>query len=151
MEILLDPPFWAWIALAGILLIFELMTGTFYLLWPAAAAGLTGLATRAPFTPSGAGEWLLFAVLTILLTVAARALGLKRHPSPDDERPFNRPDNRVGQRGSAITAFEGGRGRIRLGDTDWQARSETASLIVGTPVTVTGVDGSTLIVAPAPD
>ncbi|GGY43999.1 NfeD family protein [Parvularcula lutaonensis] len=148
MELLLDPPFWAWFVLAGILLILELMTGTFYLLWPAAAAGLTGLATRAPFTPSGAGEWLLFAVLTVVLTLAARAMGLKRRPSPDDTRPFNRADSRVGQHARAIAAFEAGRGRVRLGDTDWQARSPVP-VAAGDDVVITDVDGSVLVVAPA--
>jgi membrane protein implicated in regulation of membrane protease activity len=147
LEFLLDPPFWAWIALAGILLIFELMTGTFILLWPAAGAGLTGLATMAPLTPSGPWEWLLFAVITVLLTVAARSMGLKRGTSEEDRRIFNSPASRTGQSVLAITDFSAGYGRVRLGDTDWSARLAEGTALAGERLVVTGSDGNELLVS----
>ncbi|MCQ8184891.1 NfeD family protein [Parvularcula maris] len=147
LEFLLDPPFWAWIALAGILLTLEVMTGTFVLLWPAAGAGLTGLATMAPMTPSGPAEWLLFAVLTLVLTLAARALGLKSSAAPQDGRAFNSPASRKGQTAVALTAFEGGVGRVRLGDTDWSARlTEEGTAAPGERLEVAGSDGNQLLV-----
>jgi membrane protein implicated in regulation of membrane protease activity len=147
LEFLLDPPFWAWIALAGILLIFEVMTGTFVLLWPAAGAGLTGLATMAPLTPSGPAEWLLFAVLTVVLTLAARALGLKHSAVPKDVRVLNSPDSRSGQTAVALTPFQGGYGRVRLGDTDWSARlTDGTNAEPGDRLLVTGSEGNELLV-----
>jgi membrane protein implicated in regulation of membrane protease activity len=144
LEFLLNPPFWAWIALAGILLTLEVMTGTFVLLWPAAGAGLTGLATMAPLTPSGPAEWLLFAVLTVLLTLAARAMGFKRSTQLDDKRLFNDPSSRAGQVAVALTEFQGGYGRVRLGDTDWSARLLEGTASAGDRLLVTGSDGNQL-------
>jgi membrane protein implicated in regulation of membrane protease activity len=44
--------------------------------------------------------------------------------------------------------FSDGRGRVRLGDSDWQARLAEAGAdpVPGTPLTVVGVDGITLVV-----
>ena len=36
-------PFWAWIAIGGVFLIGELMTGSGWLLWPAGSAAFVGL------------------------------------------------------------------------------------------------------------
>ncbi|NNU15394.1 NfeD family protein [Parvularcula sp. ZS-1/3] len=150
VELLLDPPFWAWLALAGLLLIIEINLGTFDLLWPAAGAGLTGLATMAPFSPSGPGEWLLFALLTFLLAIAARALGFRKNLEPVDKRPLNSAETRIGRSAVALTAFSGGRGRVRVGDTDWTARAaDGASVQEGQALTVTGTDGTELLVTAA--
>lgn len=150
VELLLDPPFWAWLALAGLLLIIEINLGTFDLLWPAAGAGLTGLATMAPFAPTGPGEWLLFALLTFLLAIAARTLGFRKNLEPVDKRPLNSADTRVGSRAVALTAFTGGTGRVRVGDTDWTARAlDGAAIEEGQVLKVTGADGTELLVAAA--
>lgn len=149
VELLIDPPFWLWMSIAAALLLIEVNLGTFDLLWPAAGAGLTGLATQAPFTPSGPTEWVLFIVLTLALIIAARTAGFKRNLEPQDKRPLNSGDTRIGQNAVAVSAFEGGRGRVRMGDTDWSARAATDTTVQeGQMLTVTGVEGTELLVSP---
>lgn len=149
-ELFLDPPFWLWMSLAGALLLLEVNLGTFDLLWPAAGAGLTGLATQAPFTPSGPAEWLLFIVITLALTIAARTAGFKRNLEPKDKRILNSGDTRIGKTVTALESFSGASGRVRMGDTDWSARVENSgSVSEGQKLTVTGTDGTVLIVEPS--
>lgn len=147
LELLMDPPFWFWISIAAFILLVEINLGTFDLLWPAAGAALTGLVSALPFLPSGAWEWVLFIVITLVLTVLARTMGLHRKLQPTDKRPLNNADTRIGQPALALSAFEAGRGRVRLGDTDWTARAEV-EVSEGQNLVVTGVDGTELIVQP---
>jgi membrane protein implicated in regulation of membrane protease activity len=152
MELLLDPPFWAWLCLGGFLLLLEVLTGTFTLLWPAAAAVLVAFVSRSPILEGRFREWILFATLSVVLAYAARALGVKRDGGEEgeDQRSFNSADSRIGQTGRALTAFEDGTGRIRLGDTDWSARTPSDQKVVfGQSVRVTGSEGTTLLVEAA--
>lgn len=151
MDWIIDPTMWFWLALAMGLLIAELATGTLWLLPPAAAAGLMGLASKAPFTPDGPGSWLLFAVLTLALTAAARSLGIKHKGTTEDTREFNTSDNFIGEPVRALANFTNGQGRVRLGDTDWSARSAfQAPVTEGQQMVVEGVDGNVLLVGLAP-
>ena len=151
MDWITDPTMWFWLALAMGLLIAELSTGTLWLLPPAAAAGLMGLAEQAPFTPDGPASWLLFAVLTLALTAAARSMGIKHKGTQEDTRAFNTSDNFIGKPVRALTDFAGGQGRVRLGDTDWTARSAfQAPVTEGDHLVVEGIDGNVLLVGLAP-
>jgi membrane protein implicated in regulation of membrane protease activity len=132
-----------WFALGFAFLVAEILTGTTYLLWPAAAAALTAL--LALFAPADiAAQWAVFAVLTIALTVTGhfyvRGKWLKRQ---ENTVLNERAHTLVGQIAIAASAFEAGMGRVRLGDTVWQASSAEA-IADGQQVTVVGVDGSTL-------
>jgi len=151
MEWILEPPIWFWFALAVGLLIAELSTGTLWLLWPAASAGLVGLAANAPLAPKGPGAWLLFAGLTLVLAAAARSMGIKHKDQKPDERAFNTTDNFVGKPVKALAAFDNGLGRVRLGDTDWSARSAFQEPVTeGQQLIVEGVDGNVLLVGLVP-
>jgi hypothetical protein len=132
-----------WFALGFALLVAEIVTGTTYLLWPAAAAAVTGL--LAQFTPADiAGQWATFAVLAIVLTLTGhfyvRGRWLKRQ---DGEQLNERAHTLVGQIGLADGAFVAGLGRVRLDDTVWRAESGDA-IELGDKVSVVGVDGATL-------
>ena len=132
-----------WFALGFAFLVAEILTGTTYLLWPAAAAALTAL--LALFAPADvAQQWAVFAVLTIVLTVTGhfyvRGKWLKRQ----EHTVLNeRAHTLVGQSAIAAAPFAARMGRVRLGDTVWQASSADA-IGAGEQVTVVGVDGSTL-------
>ena len=106
-----------WFALGFALLVAEIVTGTTYLLWPAAAAALTGLIAQ--FTPADlAGQWATFAVLAIALTLTGHFYVRGRWLKREQGGLLNeRAHTLVGQNGLADGAFVAGVGRVKLHDT----------------------------------
>lgn len=139
---------WHWLALALVLLVAEIASGTTHLLWPAAAAFV--LAVVRSFTGL---DWpleiALFGALTLLLTLTGRHYvkgGWLKHGA--SEGLNDRAAQLVGQRALVEAAFENGVGRVKLGDTVWRATAEGA-LDAGQSVEIVGAEGSTLKVKPA--
>jgi len=130
-------PFWVWMSAAAVLLALEVATGSGYLLWPAAAAAVTGLLTGVRLGLPA--ELLIFAVLTIASTLLSRRYlprPLKPH-GPDINDPHGRI---VGHRGQAVAAFQQGRGRVLVDGKEWAAELEgAADLPAGAEVQVTRV------------
>ena len=135
----LEHPFWIWMALAAILLTVEVISGSGYLLWPAAAAAavalLTGLRLGAPV------ELLIFSALTIASTLLARRY-LPNPFRPKGPDINDTQDRVVGRSGQAVGAFHAGRGRVFVDGKEWAAELESGGdLAEGAAVTVTGVMG----------
>jgi hypothetical protein len=134
--------FWHWLALGLALLLAELVTGSTYLLWPAVAAWITGLAAMILGVP-WAAQLIIFALAAIALLLFARPL-VKNRLLMGPETDVNEPGKQLsGARAVAVQAFEQGLGRVRLGDTEWRAASDEP-IAEGDAVTVTGTDGATL-------
>ena len=140
-------PFWGWLILAGLLLLGELLTGTTYLIYPSAAAALTGLARLGGLDGHWSFAWLLFGGLTLGLALLLKPY-VERwvREAPSEAPDLNEAGRRIGRSATVIEAFRGGAGRVRLGDTDWPAEA-SSDLAVGAIVRVTDVRGATLIVA----
>lgn len=139
---------WAWLALAGILGVFELMTGSGWLLWPAAVAAV--VAVLAAYAGLGPGQAVLvYALLTISAVLLARRY-LPRaltHPSGDINDNIARL---VGHRGRAVTAFHAHAGRVFIDGKEWAAELEGGDVLeAGATVEVTGVAGAHLRVRSA--
>lgn len=134
-----------WLVLALVLLIAELATGTTYLLWPAVAAGVTGLI--ALFFPTSVYiEIGVFAGLTILLTLLGRPLVRNLRTAAENAPVLNERDKTViGARAVAMNAFINGAGQVKLGDSVWRAQSSEA-IAAGQAVEVLSVDGTTVTV-----
>ena len=134
---------WNWWVLAGILLVVELITGTFFFLWLGAAALAVGVMML--FADWGwQVQVSVFAVLSIVLLVGSRLL-IKR--GQEEESFLNRRAARhVGRVFTLDQPIVDGRGRVKIDDTIWFVsgpdRPEKAQ------VKVTGVDGATLLVEP---
>ena len=114
-------PFWWWVAAAVILLTVEVATGAEMFLWPAVAAGvLAVLSASGVRLPLGA-DIALFAVLTIAGALVARKV---RPPAtgPDINDPLNRL---VGLKGTVVSAFDRGRGRVLVEGAEWGADADT--------------------------
>jgi membrane protein implicated in regulation of membrane protease activity len=134
-------PFWAWMAAAAVLLVAEVATGSGYLLWPAAAAGV--VAVVGVFRPLGLpAEVTLFAVLTILSTFLARKY-LPRRAGQRGPDINDRAGRLVGRFGEAVGAFVDGQGRAFVDGAEWIAEIDPASepLAPGTRVEVVDVLG----------
>jgi membrane protein implicated in regulation of membrane protease activity len=136
-------PFWSWAALAAALLAVEVVSGSGWLLWAAASAGVTGAAVlglRLSFPMA----LLLFALLTMVSTLLAR----RYFPRSAVAHSHDINDNvarLVGHQGSAVGAFAAGAGRVFIDGKEWAAEVEDGEpLGPGDPVRVTGVDGARL-------
>src|SRR4051794_8152075 len=106
-----DHPFWAWMAIAGVLLAVEVATGSGWLLWPAASAAV--VAVLVSFVGvSLAPAVLIFAGLTIVSTLLARRYlprSLLQHAGRDINDNVERL---VGHEGRAVAAFKDRAGRV---------------------------------------
>jgi inner membrane protein len=132
-------PFWLWIALGGVFLIGELMSGSGWLLWPAGAAGATAVATIV--WPIGPGyQIVLFVVVAVLATYVGRRF---LPPADHGKGDINDPARRlVGQEGEAAAAFKEGLGRVFIDGKEWAAELEGGGeLAAKTKVEVTEILG----------
>jgi hypothetical protein len=142
---------WHWWALAAVLIAVEIMSTTFYFLWPGVAAGLVGMLLL--FVPSLGvnAQILLFGVLAVVSTIAWKRYAPADLSSAEPHPTLNRRAAQYeGRRARVAANFSGGRGAILLDDTRWSAMTEDGSdPAVGETVTVTGADGSVLTVKAA--
>lgn len=118
---------WAWWAIAGVILIAELLTGTTYLLWPAAAAFLTGFVAMEMFGVGWPIQLAVFAIMTVpLLWVGDRYVRPAMRQGADSGLN-DRSGRMIGERVVIVADFSSGRGRVRYGDTEWAAETTDGS------------------------
>ncbi|MEZ5937127.1 MAG: NfeD family protein [Hyphomonadaceae bacterium] len=149
-ELLTHLTLWHWVGLGIILLSLEVAVGTFDLLWVAVGAFVTALFALIIPAPAGAwqGQLVFFGVSAVAFVILGRTVfrGL-RHRASTHPNLNDRMTTMVGQRGEARSPFQHGKGRVRIGDTEWQAsQSDDSDIALGDEVVVTGAEGSTLTV-----
>ena len=131
-------PFWVWLAVGAVLLALEVLSGTGWLLWPAASAGVVALFTLTGINIGWPGDITLFAVLTIVSSLVGRRL-MPRHvegPNIND-----RTDSLPGKIGLAVAATNG-RIRVMVDGAEWDAEVEgDAAPAVGDKLEVVRVLG----------
>lgn len=139
------PPGWpAWAVLGLLLMAAELLVPGAFLVWIGAAALGTAVLVWL-LEPS-----LLVALLTHMVLLAL-GIGLSMRflrPRGDSGGQVNRPDSGLLGRSGVIVSGDGNLGRVRIGDSDWPCRMRGAELRPGDAVSVTGVEGVTLLVTP---
>lgn len=137
---------WSWFIAAIILAVGELLAPGFFLIWLAAAAALTGIAALVTGVPLAA-QLGLFALFALLSTWGGRRWYLA-NPVPSSDPLLNdRLARLVGESVVVVEAIQSGRGRVRVGDTVWEARGADAP--AGAYVTVVGnEDGALVVVSP---
>jgi len=145
-----DVEFWHWWALAVALVAIEVFVPSTLMLWPAASAFVLGVVLLIEPDVDWRYQLLLFAVLAVASSLAWAAWG-RKHPGRTDHPKLNvRGQRYVGRRVALDEPLQGGRGRVRIDDTWWNAKTEDgADLPAGGEVEVTGADGITLVVRPA--
>jgi len=122
-------PFWSWLAVGALLLALEVSTGSGYLLWPAASAGVVGLLTLALHLGFPL-EAVIFAVLTIATTVVARIYWPPRKPAHGHDIN-DRGARLIGKIGETVGIFAAGQGRVFVDGCEWTA--ELADDAAGPP------------------
>ncbi|HEX3916341.1 MAG TPA: NfeD family protein [Caulobacteraceae bacterium] len=116
-----DHPFWSWVAIGGIFLIGELMTGSGWLLWPAGAAGTTGVVSFLGI--NWPEQFVLFVVVTVIATYVGRRF---LRPAAQTGRDINDPAPRLlGKEGETVSAFKAGLGRVFVDGKEWAAELDT--------------------------
>ncbi|WP_267222513.1 NfeD family protein [Dyella silvae] len=137
--------YWWWI-LALVLIAVEVILPGYFMLWIGIAAGATGLVVLVFPGLSTLGQALVFVVLAFL-SCAAYWYGLRprlMRNEPGDARLNRRGEQKIGQRYVLVEAIVNGRGKAKVGDSQWLVRGP--DLPVGSMVEVVGVDGTTLLV-----
>ncbi|MEX1200956.1 MAG: NfeD family protein [Methylophaga sp.] len=130
--------FWHWWILAVALIIVEILLPSFFALWLAIAAALTGLLLL--IFPALGWEWqlLLFALFSVVSIVAWRHY-YQKHPIKTDEPMLNRRGE--GYLGRELTLSQpiiDGIGKIRLDDSTWKVQGQDCP--AGTRVRITALN-----------
>lgn len=134
---------WFWLSLGFILGAVEMIAPGFFLMWLGLAAIIVGMLTWA-LPISLPLQVALFAILSVLTVYAGKKF-LKDNPiESDDPKLNNRGARLTGEIVTVIEAITDGHGRVRVGDTDWNARGADAA--AGAKVRVIGADGAVLLV-----
>ncbi|HTG39701.1 NfeD family protein [Sphingomonas sp.] len=135
-----------WLFAAAMLAGIELAVPGVFLVFLAVAAAITGVFTLL-FPDLGLGGQLgSFAVWSaVSVAIGRRWYGGDAIVS-SDPMLNDRAARIVGATVVAVTDFDGGTGRVRLGDGEWPAHGP--DMPIGTRARVTALDGLTLIVEP---
>jgi len=140
--------FWHWLALAAILVGIEVMAPGVFFLWLAAGAAITGLTLLVLPDLGWEFQLLVFAAVSVFSIYGGRRW-IKNRSQPEDHPHLNeRGAGMIGQIYTLSDATQGGRGRLKIGDSSWSVRVQNgADLTGGTRVEITAVDGSVLEIA----
>jgi len=136
-------PGWLWMIGGVLLLIAEIIAPGFFLLFIGAAALATG-AFALLFDLGTAAQLALFALYALLAMMVGRRFYANANVDSSDPLLNDRSGQLIGKVVSATAAIDQQNGRVRVGDSEWNARGGPAA--PGERVRITGVDGNCLIV-----
>ena len=136
--------FWHWLILGVICLMFELMSGSGFLLWPAIGGIVISVLTY--IIPSMYWPWqvVLFSSFSVIASVLWWKYLKNCTEKSDHPNLNNRTSNFIGRTFELETAIKNGRGRVKIGDTYWLVEGDDQ--LVNTKVKVTSADGVMLYV-----
>lgn len=140
--------FYLWLIVGLALLVAEMLTGGFILLWFGVAGLLTALVALSGF---GWGDQLgVFIIVSFLLTVASRTIFKDVFMRGSVVK--TNVEALIGQRATVVQEIDRsqGAGEVKVGAEIWGAISTDAQKIpVGTEVEIIRIEGAKLIVQPA--
>jgi len=139
---------WNWFIVAVVLFVLETIIPGIHFLWFGLAAVIVGILALATGL---AWQWQLiaFALIAIVTVFLVRRFADPQSVASDEPDLNVRGAQYIGRSFVVSHAIKEGRGKIRVGDTIWNAEGEDAP--VGATVTVVGVDGTALVVERAGD
>lgn len=138
---------WHWLAFAVFLAGLEVLSMSFFLIFPALSAVLVGLVVYVEPGLDWRVQVLIFAAISVVTTILGRSW-MRKFRGADEAPVVNvRGQAYLGRRTRTIDALENGRGRVQMDDTWWTARSVDGTPIAAeTLIEVAEVDGATLVV-----
>lgn len=138
-------PHWFWLIIGGVLLAFEMLGWSGYLLWSGIAAITVGIFTWL-FPLSWAMQGVMFALLVVisaLLWFRWMQNCTKHHTAPTTLN--QRGSQLIGKHLTLQTALIEGTGYIKMGGSSWRVQADN-DLPAGCEVTVVAIDGITLCI-----
>jgi membrane protein implicated in regulation of membrane protease activity len=134
---------WWWLIVAAVLGVLEIVLPGVFLIWIAIAAAATGIAVAVFDIPFGY-QIALFTLLAFVSVYSGRRV-YARNPVPSSDPKLNdRTARLIGRTVTVESAILNGEGRVRIGDSVWNARGPDAP--AGSQVVVVAADGSCLSV-----
>ncbi|NYT39853.1 NfeD family protein [Sphingomonas sp. R-74633] len=144
---LLAVPGLAWLILAALLAIAELLAPGIFLVFVAAGAAVTGIVTLLVPNFDMVFQVFLFAASSAGAVAVGRRW-YRRNPVPSADPLLNdRVARLVGQVVTVVEPIASGQGRVKVGDGEWIANGPDAP--AGAQVRITGARGGSLDVEPA--
>jgi membrane protein implicated in regulation of membrane protease activity len=134
-------PHWLWLIAATLLAIAELIFPGVFLVWIAAAAAATGVATLV-FGVAVGFQFALFALFAIGSVMLGRRRYMVNPVESSDPLLNDRTARLIGRTVTVAAAIEHGEGRVRVGDSVWPCRGPDAA--EGSRVRIVGTDGNCL-------
>jgi len=139
--------FWHWWILAGLLLILELTAPAFFFLWLGIAAAAVGLILLVFKDIPIETQLVLFSIASIVAVLAWRKYRESRPVTTDQPNLNRRGHQYINRVFSLDSPIVNGVGKVTVDDSTWKVKGP--DLPTGTPVRVTGVDGTVFTVEAA--
>ena len=140
-----DLPIWSlWLIAAGVLLIAEIFTGSFFLICFSLAAAVSSALSGLGFDLGV--QWIAFLVVSFIAGAYVKKFASRI--TPEDTRPAC-VDRMLDGKGVVIQRIDpaAGSGKVRINHEEWRAKTDDAATIEeGETVVVNEVRGSHLVV-----
>jgi len=136
MELVLD--FWHWWIFAVALIILEILAPSFFALWLAIAAFVTGLALFLMPELQWQTQIFMFAVLSVISIIAWRRYYIKNPIETDQPMLNRRGEQYIGRVITLKMPIEDGQGKVQIDDSTWKIEGEDCA--TGTKIKIVGVD-----------
>jgi membrane protein implicated in regulation of membrane protease activity len=143
--------YWHWLALAGIFATLEIFAPGVFLIFPGIAAVAIGITILVLPDLDWRLQLLLFAFLAVTFIFIGRRIYSRMSEAEDHQGLNRRAERLIGEVYPLAGVMVGGRGKVRVGDTDWLARLDSGKiddLAEGTLLRVTAIEGAMLFVTP---
>ena len=134
---------WHWLSAAVLLLVIDMLIGSYYLLWVSFAAFLVAL-LQWVFGFGWEAQMVVFSVTSVLSVIAWYVYDKKRDKTKPRPTLNKRGHQYIGRTFQLSDAIINGVGKIKVDDSSWKVKGEDAP--IDTPVKVTDIDGTVLIV-----
>ena len=134
---------WHWLSAAVLLLVVDMLIGSYYLLWVSFAAFLVAL-LQWVFGFGWEAQMVVFTVTSVLSVIAWYVYDKKRDKTKPRPTLNKRGHQYIGRTFQLSDAIINGVGKIKVDDSSWKVKGEDAP--INTPVKVIDIDGTVLIV-----
>lgn len=134
---------WHWLTAAVLLLVIEMLIGSYYLLWVSFAAFLVAV-VQWLFGIAWGAQMVLFTLVAIASVIAWYIYDQKRDKTSSRPTLNKRGHQYIGRTFQLSDAIINGVGKIKVDDSTWKVQGNDAPL--DTAVKVIDIDGTELIV-----
>lgn len=143
MSLLLSLSPWHWLSFAVLLLVIEMMVGSYYLLWVSFAAFFVAV-LQWMFDLGWEAQMVVFTLTSIASVIAWHMYDKRRDKSSPRPTLNKRGHQYIGRTFQLSQAIINGVGKINVDDSSWKVKGQDAP--VDSTVRVKDIDGTVLIV-----